>query len=87
LDGGVSEGKAGGNLQKSARMTFVDNMTDIFNEMQSLEGSILVAVPSRREHKVENADDQEDMEPEFIATNTNAIIDTNIVTDGNWIRK
>jgi len=87
LDGGVSEGKAGGALQKSARMTFVDNLTDIFNEMQAMEGSMLVAVPSRRENTTENVDDEDDVEPEFVPTDTKAKIDTNIVTDGCWIRK
>jgi len=86
LDGGVSEGKAGGALQKSARMTFVDNLTDIFNEMQSLEGAVLVAVPSRSEQTTENAENDED-DSEIMTTDTRAKIDTNIVTDGCWIRK
>jgi len=86
LDGGVSEGKAGGSLQKSARMTFVDNLTDIFNEMLSLEGAVLVAVPSRRKQATEYAENDED-DTDIITSDTMAKIDTKIITDGCWIHK
>jgi len=84
LEGGVSEGKTGGSAsQKTVRVTLVDNLSDILTEMQSVEGSALIAVPSREHAATENGTFEDDEDIEIGMANASA----KVITDGLWVRK